>query len=165
MQFNKTRKFLIPLTLLIFTLITRFLFFKLGGNGFYFNPDENRDAVALSQMSFQNLNPNFYAYGQFPLLLGFFSAQSINLFTNHSFATSLSFEKSIFILRFWSATFSCFSIWFLYLISKKIFKKKSSRLILIILLIFSPGLIQFSHFGTNESILIFVFIANIFFQF
>jgi len=162
--FKKNKSFIIFIIFLICLLFTRFYGLNWG-NSFFFHPDENRDAVALSQMNLKNLNPDFYAYGQFPLLLSFFSFQFGNFLINHSFITNLSFEQSIYILRFWSAIFSCLSIWFLYLISKNIFNKKSSQLIFIILLIFNPGLIQFAHFGTNESILIFVFIVNIFFSF
>ncbi|MEI8067375.1 MAG: glycosyltransferase family 39 protein [Candidatus Shapirobacteria bacterium] len=140
----------ITFSLLVFLIIfTRFI--KLDwGNSFFFNPDENNMASSIFQMTSSNLNPNFFAYGQFPLYLTFFTTPKHD------------FQNIILTLRFWSATFSCLSILFLYLISKNIFKDIFSRLAFIILLIFNPGLIQLSHFGTTESILIFVFILNIY---
>jgi len=98
---------------------------------------------SLSQLSWSNFNPNFFAYGQFPLYLAFFT-----------------FGKTIFSLRLWSAIFSCLSIYVFYLLGKKYFSKNSW--IFVLFLIFNPGLIQSAHFGTTESILIFVFATNIY---
>lgn len=135
----------------LFSLVIFTRFIKLDwGNGFFMNPDENNMAVSVYQMSSENLNPNFFAYGQFPLYLTFFTAP------HHTFS------DIILTLRFWSATFSCLTVYFLYLISKNLFKNNLSQLIFIILLIFNPGLIQLSHFGTTESILMFVFVLNIY---
>lgn len=149
MQSNKTKKFLIPFFLLIAVILTRFCFLNWG-NGYFFNPDENNMATSVAQMSFKNLNPNFFAYGQFPLFLTFFTTPI------HNFSTI------ILTMRFWSAIFSSLSIYFFYLISQIIFKSKKISYIFTLLLIFTPGLIQSAHFGTTESILIFVFSANIF---
>lgn len=130
-------------------------FFNLDwGNGFFFHPDENNMAFTVSRLAFNDLNPHFFAYGQFPLYLTFFSIKFLFL--------PNSFSNSIFVLRFWSAIFSCFSIWFFYLIGKEIFKKNIFVLLFVLLLIFNPGLIQLAHFGTTESLLIFVFSVNLF---
>lgn len=110
-------------------------------------------ATALSQLSEKNLNPNFFAYGQFPLYLGYFSLKI--------FGIANSFINSIFVLRFYSALFSIFSIYLIFLISKKIFSIKSSLLV-VLLTIFSPGLIQLAHFGTTENILVFSFLLEIY---
>lgn len=148
MQSNRIKKLLFPLFLLIITLITRFCFLNWG-NGYFFNPDENNMATSVVQMDFKNLNPNFFAYGQFPLFLTFLTTPFHN------------FSAIILTLRFWSATFSCLSIYCFYLISKIIFKSKKISYLFVLLLIFTPGLIQSAHFGTTESLLIFVFSANI----
>lgn len=116
------------------------------GNGYYFHPDENNMATALSQLSPNNFNPHFFAYGQFPLYLGYFSLKVLNL--------PLDFSYAIFILRFWSAVFSLLSLYIFYLIYPSV--------IFQLLLIFSPGLIQISHFGTTESLLILVFAFNLY---
>lgn len=148
MQFNQVKKLLLPFFLLIITLITRFSFLNWGG-GYFFHPDENNMATSVVQMNLKNLNPNFFAYGQFPLFLTFFTTPSHN------------FSSIILTMRFWSATFSCLSIYCFYLISKIFFKSNKLSYLFILFLIFTPGLIQSSHFGTTESILIFVFSANI----
>ncbi len=149
MRFNKIKKLLIPLFLLTVTLLTRFCFLNWG-NGYFFNPDENNMATSIVKMDLSNFNPNFFAYGQFPLFLTFLTTPWHN------------FSNIILTLRFWSATFSALSIYFFYLISQIIFKSKKISFIFTLLLIFTPGLIQLAHFGTTESILIFVFSSNLF---
>lgn len=141
------------LVILIFlVIITRFIK-PDWGNGFFFHPDENNMATSISQMSSNNLDPNFYAYGQFPLYLTFFTTP------NHSF------HQIILTLRFWSAVFSSISVLFFYLIAQELFKKKSTVIISTLLIIFNPGLIQLAHFGTTESLLILVFAINLFLSF
>jgi len=110
-------------------------------------------AFSLSRLQIDNLDPRFYAYGQFPLYLGFFSLKLLDL--------PSSFSSSILILRFYSALFSVLSLVLIYLISKKIFSPKLSVLV-VMLSIFSPGLIQLSHFGTTESLLILIFLIEIY---
>jgi hypothetical protein len=116
------------------------------GNGFFFHPDENNMAQAISQLSPSNLNPHFFAYGQFPLYLGYFSLKFTSL--------PNTFTNAIYVLRFWSAFFSILTCFALY----SIFKNK----LFFLLLIFSPGLIQMAHFGTTESLLFFIFAANLY---
>jgi hypothetical protein len=138
-------------TIFALALFTRFVGINWD-NGYFSHPDENNMAVALSQLSDNNLNPHFFAYGQFPLYLGYFSLKIINI--------PNTFPNSIYILRFYSAIFSLLFLYFAYLLSKELFKKS---LIFILLLIFSPGLIQIAHFGTTESLLNLVFIANLYY--
>ena len=148
-MFSKRFLFLLFFLLVIFT---RFIGLTWG-NGSYFHPDENNMATAISQFSPQNYNPHFFAYGQFPLYLGYFSLKAIGLPNN--------FGNSILILRIWSAMYSSLSVLIIYLIGKKLFSK-SVNVILVLLIILNPGLIQLAHFGTTESLLILVFLANIF---
>jgi len=150
---SRTKNCLIFLLLTLLVVTTRFI--KLDwGNGFLFHPDENNMAMAISRFSSNNLNPHFFAYGQFPLYLVYFSLVLFRLSNN--------FFTSIMALRCWSAIFSCLTVLVFYFISKFLFKKKFTRLIFILFLIFNPGLIQLSHFGTTESLLLFVFTLNIF---
>ncbi|MFA6519171.1 MAG: hypothetical protein WCV93_06030 [Candidatus Shapirobacteria bacterium] len=137
-------KLVVPL-LVVLLVFTRFYGLNWG-NGFFFQPDENNMGMAVSRLSFNNLNPDFFAYGQFPLYLSFFSLKILGI--------ANSFINSIYILRFWSAVFSVLGIISLYLF----FKNK----LFLLLLIFSPGLIQIAHFGTTESLLFFVFTANLY---
>ncbi|MCW1949565.1 MAG: glycosyltransferase family 39 protein [Candidatus Shapirobacteria bacterium] len=148
----------------IILILTRFI--KLDwGNGFFFHPDENRDALALSTMKPDNINPSNYAYGQFPLIVGFLSYRLIAHLPGFNGPVAPNFEQSIFILRTISAIASCLSVFFIYQISKYLFKNKISRYLLVITMIFTPGLIQLAHFGTNESILILIFTLNLFISF
>ncbi len=147
---SKKRVFVV--FLFVLAIFTRF--FKLNwGDNFFFNPDENNMVHSVSQMNQSNLDPKFYAYGQFPLYLTFFTT------FNHDFKTIA------LTLRFWSAVFSCLSLIIFYFIGLKIFKFKKYALIFILFLIFTPGLIQISHFGTTESILLFIFASNIWLSF
>ena len=92
--------FLIIVTIFL-CVFTRF--YNLGwGDNHYFHPDENNMASAISRLQENNLDPKFYAYGQFPLYLGFFTLKI--------FKISTSFPNSILILRFYSALFSLLSI-------------------------------------------------------
>ncbi len=137
----------IVITLILLSFFTRF--FGLNwDNSYYSHPDENNMATSLSQLTSTNLNPHFFAYGQFPLYLGYFSLNLVNI--------PNTFPNSIYILRFYSAIFSLLFLYFSFLLSKKI---NISSNIFLTLLIFSPGLIQISHFGTTESFLSFVFIT------
>jgi hypothetical protein len=131
--------------LIILAFLTRFVGLNWGG-GFLFHPDENNMATALSQLDSQNLNPHFFAYGQFPLYLGHFTLKVFSLPNN--------FVNSIIILRVYSALFSLLSLYFFY--------KVYPHLVFILLLIFTPGLIQLAHFGTTESLLILTFIINLY---
>lgn len=130
---------------IIILFLTRFFGFNWG-NGFYFHPDENNMAMAIAQFSDQNLNPHFFAYGQFPLYLGYFTLKLLNI--------PNTFENSIIVLRLWSAVFSVTSVFVLY----KIYSSK----IFLLLLIFTPGLIQLSHFGTTEALLMLVFVSSLY---
>ena len=131
--------------ILIIAVFTRFWGINWG-NSFYFQPDENNMATALSQFSPTNLNPHFFAYGQFPLYLGYYSLRLFHFDNN--------FSAAILILRFWSAIFSLAALVVFYLIYPS--------LIFLWLLIFNPGLIQLAHFGTTESLLILVFAVNLY---
>lgn len=153
-MFSKKNPFFVLLVIFIVlsSIFTRFYKFNWGGN-YYFHPDENNMASALSRLQVNNLDPKFYAYGQFPLYLGFFSLKILNI--------STSYFNSILILRFYSAFFSILSVGLIYLISQKLFSQKFSFLATF-LTIFNPGLIQIAHFGTTESLLVLIFLIEIF---
>ncbi len=62
---NRRFIFVLVVGLIIFTR-----FFKLNwGDNFFFNPDENNMATSVMKMNPKDLDPHFYAYGQFPLYL------------------------------------------------------------------------------------------------
>ncbi len=160
---SSKRSILIVLVLFLFTLATRFI--KLDwGDGFFFQPDENNMAQAITQLGPGNFDPHFYAYGQLPLYLSYFVATIIRFVLHQSPATSIPFEQAIITLRIFSAIFSSISIYIIYRIAAHLFSDKFTPLALALLMIFSPGLIQLAHFGTTESLLILVFLCNILFS-
>ena len=186
------------LPILFIILISAFLRFYnlLHDSPYFFNPDERNMANAITQFrlpndipqipkcllsqfqisnfKFQisdcNLNPNFFAYGQFPLYLALFSDQLskpiINLFY-HQLPTT------IFYLRIFSALSSTLTVLLIYLITKELFKnlklfpfignlKLKIENLAALMAAFTPGLIQSAHFGTTESLLTFFFMASIY---
>lgn len=153
-MFSKKNLFSVLLLFLIVlsSIFTRFYNLNWGGDH-YFHPDENNMASALSHLQIDNLDPKFYAYGQFPLYLGYFTLKAFNL--------PPSFSNSVLILRFYSAFFSVLSVGLIYLISQKLFSPKFS-LLATLLTIFNPGLIQIAHFGTTESLLVLIFLIEIY---
>jgi len=142
--------FFSSVSLVLLTLFTRFFGINWGG-GFFFNPDENNMVHAIMRMSPGELNPHFFAYGQFPLYLTFLTRNILGL--------APTYEVTTLVLRFWSAVFSSISVLIFYKIVKQIFDFRTA-LYATILYVFTPGLIQLSHFGTTESLLILVFLLN-----
>ncbi|MFZ2152427.1 MAG: glycosyltransferase family 39 protein [Microgenomates group bacterium] len=138
--------------LFFIALITRFFGLTWGG-GFPFHPDENNMVNAIVQMTPINLNPHFFAYGQFPLYLGYITQLILGLPHNAIAIT--------YVLRFWSAIFSTLSVYLFYLINRQLFPK-INPFIATLLFIFTPGLIQIAHFGTTESLLVLIFLSTIY---
>jgi len=152
------------LLILIIGIFLRFFNLTWGGE-YYFHPDENNIAHSVLNLSWPELDPKFYAYGQFSPYLTYFSAQFYNLFSFVHRQKNLNFSEVIFFLRFWSALSSTAIIYLTYLIGKKFFHFRSLfSLISPLLVTFTPGLIQAAHFGTTESLLTFFFIAIIYFS-
>lgn len=149
------------LLILILTAILRF-----GGINWCFpyapHPDEWNMAAAVTRLSPENkLNPDFFAYGQFPLYLSYFSARIFNFFSATA-TNKIGLQQAIFFLRFWSAIAGVGIVYLTDLISKHL--RLTSRLSLLasLLAAFTPGLIQIAHFGTTESLLSFFFLLIIF---
>ena len=149
---SSKKKFFLFTLLVFLTIITRFWNLNWSSN-FSFHPDENNMVSAILRLNSNNFNPGFFAYGQFPLYLSFFTA------VKHE---ALNVRLT---LRFWSAVYSSLTVFLFYLIGQKILESKKIAFIFALLTIFTPGLIQSAHFGTTESILIFVFTLNIYLSF
>lgn len=137
------------------------------GLPFPFHPDERNMAAALQQLGCKEFskisecfNPHFFAYGQFPLYVGYI----LGLLGRFG---GLTFENAVLILRFISAAASVITVlvmvkvvgFFLFNSKFKVqnaklqFKSQNLLLLTSLIFIFSPGLIQFAHFGTTESLL------------
>ena len=161
---NKHQSFILASLFLILTIGTFLRFYNLGwGLPYPFHPDERNMADGITRLSPNNLNPEFYAYGQFPLYLTFFSIRLFLLITTGKLVPTLTFNQAVLGLRFWSAIFSTATIYISYLLSKKIFSKRLFPVYYSLLtataVAFTPGLIQSAHFGTTESILTFSFLT------
>ncbi|RJR25947.1 hypothetical protein C4578_00590 [Candidatus Microgenomates bacterium] len=153
----------IILLILFFAFSLRFTGISWG-LPFHFHPDEWNMAAAINGLSLENkLNPNFFAYGQFPLYLSFFSAKLYNLLPWIELK-SISINEAIFFLRFWSALAGVASVYLVYILSKKMVREYFP-LVAAAMAAFSPGLIQSAHFGTTESLLGFFFLLLIYFSF
>ena len=126
------------------------------------HPDERNMAVALQGLNckISNLkncfNPHFFAYGQFPLYLGY-----LMIFVYKGIfgkiGEAINFEEAVISLRLISALASILNFAVIIEIIKFSNKDKKPQLlnyfITSLLIIFSPFFIQFSHFGTTESLL------------
>ena len=144
------------LLVFVILLLTRLIGLNWG-QPFYFHPDENNMAVALASLKCQNVfdlkncfNPHFYAYGQLSLYLG-----KLLLPVFHS---------PHYSLRFLSAFYSIIGGLIFYKLIKRDFKSSVHGLIGLLLYVFSPVLIQLSHFGTTESLLILLMILALYFR-
>jgi len=134
------------------------------GLPYYFHPDEWNMASAVTRLSWQNkLDPEFYAYGQLPLYLSFFSAKLYHLVPWITLK-EINPSEAIFFLRFWSALAGVGTVYLVYLISKGFLFPHYLSLITALLASFTPGLIQISHFGTTEALLSFFFLAILYFS-
>ena len=147
-------------------LYTRFV--GLGwGLPYALHPDEMNMVIAIMGLKCQSIadvsscmNPHFFAYGQLPLYLGYLWVIILKFFEG-KLSTPMSYSEVTLALRSISAIFSLVTVWFMWKIfheqrSKGVKEQKNNmadNVIFWILVIFTPGLIQFAHFGTTESIL------------
>ncbi len=168
---NKLRK--IPWHILYIACLVGLLMFTRGVNigwglPYPMHPDERNMAasvqsLACSGLNSDCLNPHFFAYGQFPLYLAYFGIQIMRLLTGT--AGPVSFIEATLALRFISAIASILTAFVMVktvsvTINRSV--KSSGRYeiplnpetaVALAVIIFSPYFIQFSHFGTTESLL------------
>ncbi|MBI2027999.1 MAG: glycosyltransferase family 39 protein, partial [Candidatus Levybacteria bacterium] len=161
LKIKQALPFLIVVSILI---LTRFLNLTWG-LPYPFHPDERNMANAIQQLScnfydLQNcFNPHFFAYGQFPIYLGYLGVYILK-FLGGDLGFPISFEEAAFSLRLISTAASLITAFFIYRTFKRIFfteKNHLDKYLLLLLFIFSPGLIQSAHFGTTESLLAMLF--------
>ncbi|MFH1561323.1 MAG: glycosyltransferase family 39 protein [Patescibacteria group bacterium] len=152
--------------LLVTVLLLTRVFSLSWGNGYFFHPDENNMAWAVERLSWPELNPGFFAYGQFPLYLVYYFYQFLLFVSGGGVFARVPFDQAVYLLRLVSALFSVLTVLFGYQLAKQL-ALKNDRLAKIysLLLVFCPGLVQATHFGTTESILIFSAVTTAFFGF
>lgn len=127
-----------------------------------FHPDERNMAAAVQQLQCPSLldikscfNPNFFAYGQLQLYLSYVLILISRIATR--VVGAVQFEEAVLALRFISASASVAMALVLHKIFSQLVPSNTYKIPFTILLIFSPALIQFAHFGTTESVLMFLF--------
>ena len=147
------------------------------------HPDEWNMAAAITRLDWKGaFDPKFYAYGQFPLYLSYFSATLYNSLPWIKIQ-EINIQEATFFLRFWSALAGVGTVYLVYLISKKLTPTTHPRhfdfaqcklathnpqltpLLASLLAAFTPGLVQISHFGTTESFLSFFFLLALLLSF
>ncbi len=107
-------------------------------------------------------NPHFFAYGQLPLYLGYLLTWVFKGYRNFG-SLVITLEEAVISLRMISAIASIINVFVLMKIVNLISKKNQSHY-MILILIFSPFFIQFSHFGTTESLLMLFYSLIIYFS-
>ncbi len=157
-------------TLLIVLIVLALFFtrfFNLSwGLPYPFHPDERNMVIAIQQLNCSNildlrdcLNPHFFAYGQFPLYLGYLMAKLFHAIRLNFFAPITSLDATL-ALRALSAIFSTGTVWLLFKILERFYRgNKTIVLFSLLIFVFSPVLIQSAHFGTTESMLMFFYTA------
>lgn len=122
--------------------------------GHFFHPDERNIANAVSQLRFfDQLNPNFFAYGGFSIYLYRAVGDLLTLITD---SNRWVFEWGDINLvgRHVAALFSTLTIIPLFFLSKKLFNEKTAHLASLFFA-FCVGSIQIAHFAITENIITF----------
>lgn len=145
---------------LLLLIITRYVGLAWG-YPLLLHPDERNMADAIAHLSLSDgLNPHFFAYGQLPLYLVWigFALRSFTLFP------VIDSWQAAMGLRILSATASVVSGWILYRLLLREAKSYTVALTGLLLWIATPVFIQFSHFGTTESLLAFLLLCALWFR-
>jgi len=174
------RCLVICLWLLVIGLLVYSRFINLGwGLPYPMHPDERNMANAMQQLQckfsifsfqFSNLkecfNPRFFAYGQFSLYLGYFSIWIFKGFRGFG-KFIITFNEAVMSLRIISAIASIINVFVLIKIVSLISKIKDQRsngfALCTLIFALSPFAIQFSHFGTTESLLMLFYSLIVFY--
>ncbi len=157
MRFKTIIVSLFLILLLSLVIYTRFVGLDWG-LPYPMHPDERNMVVSILQLDcktpvFQECyNPHFFAYGQFPLYLTFILSMLVRPLLGEF--EVLRFETVTLVLRSVSAIASLIMVLYLYRILDHLFKLTKLRAVVAVLLLtFVPSFIQFSHYGTTESLL------------
>lgn len=160
------QKFFVLCCLLFVVFLGGFLrFYNLNWDeGHFFHPDERNIALAVSRIHFfDNLNPEFFAYGSLPIYLYRTIGDTLVSLTQDKTWVS-EWSKINLIGRGVSAFFSTISIILIFFVGKRIWDEKVG-LLASILAAFTVSFIQTAHFGVTESLLVFWVLLLTFFSF
>jgi hypothetical protein len=167
------KKYLIIGILLFTFFYTRFVGIDWG-LPFPMHPDERNIAAAIQDLDCPSgssmkecFNPHFFAYGQFPIYSAYAMVRTwhfIRGFGNQS----IGFVEATLALRFISILSSLLNLYFIIRIVALFQNPKtlSLRTIILCILLFTfvPYAIQFSHFGTTESLLMALYTGIIYYS-
>ncbi len=137
-----------------------------------FHPDERNMIYAIEQLRcsagpwIECMNPHFYAYGQFPLYIGF-GLLKLSQLAMGRISDLVTYVEAATALRLISLVSSLLTVGISFFLMKVLLEKKrltdgTTLLFLALPLVFSPALIQFAHFGTTEALLMFLFMSLVF---
>lgn len=129
------------------TQLYRSLGYMMGISGFAYIPTATSSQQAC-------LHPFFFAYGQLSLYLGWVIAHVIRIVSSNS--ALISFAQGAFALRIISAVASCVTTLYMYRILVQLLGRRLKSIESIcayLMIILTPVMIQFAHFGTTESLL------------
>jgi len=148
------------------------------------HPDERNIVIAIERLHCdfstftltadwlkQCFNPEFFAYGQPPIFAAYVLSR-IWQAMDGTFHQPISFVDATLALRFLSALASVMNVWILYKIFQHfafLWKKeadtvKKYSILSIPLLALTPYFVQFSHFGTTESLLMLLYSSIVYFS-
>ena len=145
-------------TLLIFLIITVGAFFRFYNlnwdEGHSFHPDERNIAASVSRVRFPDkLDPEFFAYGSFPIYI-YRTAGEVLLKVTKDTSWNYEWGNINLVGRFFSALFSTLTIPLIYVLGRRLFNRYVG-LFSAFFFSFCVGVIQTAHFAVTESILIF----------
>jgi len=147
---------------LIFLIGIFFRFYNLNWDeGYSFHPDERNIAASVSRIRFfSQMNPQFFAYGSFPIYLYRATGDLLNyLFKDDDW--NYNWAKINVVGRWWSAFFSSLTLIFVYKLATKLFNNKVG-MIAFFLTAFTAFLIQTAHFAVTESLLTFFIVIIVY---
>lgn len=168
---KKPSKNIILILIIILVVLARFINISWG-LPYPFHPDERNMADAVIRLEcdvsafgekgiFQDaqscFNPEFYAYGQAPLYIGYGMVKAWHMLIQlHS--SRVTFEEAVIALRIQSIVASLLTLVVLIEIVQ-FFRPIRQKTLLagLIFFTFQPYVIQYAHFGTTESLLMLLY--------
>lgn len=116
------------------------------GDPWWFHPDERNVAMAVTRLEWpERMDPEFFAYGSFPIYLFYAGLELAKWMGNESDP----FGIAIMVSRMWSAGLSVVLIPLMWWAVNRYFSRDMAWLTAI-LTTFTSGYVQFSHYGTFE---------------
>jgi hypothetical protein len=156
MKFFQSKKFIFILLGALILAGGVLRFYNLDWDqGHFFHPDERNIANAVAKINFfEQLNPQFFAYGSLSFYLYRIAGDFLSWLTKNPDWVN-QWPSINLIGRGFSAFFATLSIGLVFFLVKKIGADKYLALLAAFFITFSPSLIQNAHFATTESLLVF----------